>query len=100
DDVRQSAGHADEPCRAGALELEHGLQRAVLLQGLPRRRDVELQDVEMIGPHAREALLDALKDVVAGEDVRASLPARSRRRADEATALAREIVLGAPIGNI
>src|SRR4030095_15089347 len=54
----------------------------------------------MIGPHAREALLDALQNVVAGEDVRAGLAAWSRRRPHEAAALAREIVRGAPIGNI
>ena len=46
----------------------------MLLQRLPGRRDVELDDVEIVGLHPPQALLDARHDVVAGEDVRAGWP--------------------------
>ena len=81
----------------GLLQLQQGVQRAVLLQRLLRRRDVELHQVEIVGLHARQALLDAGDDVVAREDVRADLAARRRRRAHQAAALARQVVLGAPV---
>ena len=99
-EIGQGAGHADVPDRAGALELEHGLQGAVLLQGLPRRRDVELEHVEIVGPHPAEALLHAREDIVAGEHVGAGLAARSGRSPHQATALAREIVFGTPIPDV
>src|SRR5215813_8253381 len=54
----------------------------------------------MIGAHAREALLDALENVVAREDVRAGLAPRRRRRTDQAAALAREVVLAAPVCDV
>jgi hypothetical protein len=99
-EIGQGAGHADVPDRAGVLELEHGLQGAVLLQGLPRRRDVELEHVEIIGPHPAEALLHARQDIVAGEHMGAGLAARSGWGTHQATALARQIVFGAPIPDV
>src|SRR5947208_15278 len=46
DQMRQSAGHADKPHLAGLSELQEGIERAVLLQGLPRWRGVELHYVK------------------------------------------------------
>src|SRR5262245_66261633 len=50
----------------------------------------------MVGPHAGQALLYALQDVIAREDVRTGLAAGGGRRSHQTAALAREIVLGAP----
>jgi hypothetical protein len=41
---------------------------------------VELDDVEVLGLHPRQALFNAGHDALAGEDVRAALPARRWRR--------------------
>src|SRR5262249_61759803 len=41
-EIGQSTGHADEPDGAGPLELQDGVQGAVLRQLFPRRRAVEL----------------------------------------------------------
>src|SRR5262245_31289061 len=50
----------------------------------------------MVGPHAGQALLYALQDVIAREDVRTGLAAGGGRRSHQTAALAREIILGAP----
>ena len=63
--VRQRAGHADEPHLAGFLQLHHRIEGAVLLQCLLRRRDMELHQVEIVGLHPHQALLDTGYDVVA-----------------------------------
>src|SRR5437773_3642454 len=54
----------------------------------------------MVGLHANEALLDTGHDVLAREDVRVTLAPRGRRRADDAAALARQVVLGAPARDV
>jgi hypothetical protein len=46
----------------------------MLLQGLFGRRGVELDDVEIIGLHPEEALLDVPENVVPSEDVRVAPP--------------------------
>jgi len=57
---------------------------------------MELDDVEIFSLHPSEALLDALENVVPGEDVSVALPRRGLCRADQTAALAGEVVLGAP----
>ena len=68
-----------------SLELQECFERAVLLQGLPGWRGV---DIEIVGPHPYETLFDPRHDVVAGEDVWPSPIARSRGRADQTSAFA------------
>src|SRR5215510_5854580 len=96
----QRPRHPDEARRARALELEQRLEAAVALHRLPGRGGVELQDVEVVGAHAREALLDAAEDVVARENVRARLPAWGGWRPDDAAALARQVVFAPPVGEV
>jgi len=61
---------------------------------------VELQHVEMIGFHASKALLDTGDDVLGGEHMGATLPARSRRRANQTTALAGKVVTVATMRDV
>src|SRR5271165_4754681 len=98
--VRQCRRHADEPHLAGLLELQQRIEGAVLFQGLLRRRSMELDDVEMVGLHPGEALLDALDDVVPGEDMLAALPGRSGRRTNQTAALAGQVKFRAPMTDV
>ena len=82
------------------LQFHQGIDGAILLQGLLRRRDVELHQVEIVGLHPHQALLHAGDDVVAREDVRADLADRGRRCTHQATAFAREVVLGSPMRDV
>src|SRR5262245_22512521 len=86
--------------RASALEVQHRLQSTMLLQGLPGRRAMELDHVQIVGVHAGQALFDARQDIVTREDMRVALAARSRRSPHQAAAFAREIIFRAPIGNV
>jgi hypothetical protein len=61
---------------------------------------MELDDVEIIGLHSREALLDTLADVVPGEDMLATLPGWSRRGAHQTTALAGQVEFRAPVRDV
>src|SRR5271170_6372948 len=73
----QCAGHADKPHLAGIPEFQEGFEGAVFFEGPLGRRRVKLDDIEVVGLHSREALLDPGDDVVAGEDM---LPALTARR--------------------
>ena len=64
------------PYSTRTLEFHHSLQGALRLQRLPGRRDVKLDDVQIVGAHAGQALFYARQDIVAGEDMRAALAAR------------------------
>jgi len=61
----QCAGHADKPHLAGVSELQECFEPAMLFQGLPRWRGVELHDVEIVGLHPDKTLFDPRHDVVA-----------------------------------
>ncbi len=51
-------------------QLQEGVDCTVRFERLLRRTDVELHEIEMIGVHPLQALLDAGADVLAGELVR------------------------------
>src|SRR5260370_2716481 len=91
--MRWGKVHADKSHLAGLSELQ---ERAVLLQGLPGWRGVELHDVEIVGLHPFETLFDPRHHVLAGEDVWPSLIARSRGRPDQTSAFAGQIMFSAP----
>jgi hypothetical protein len=90
--MRQGPGHADEPDFASRFEFEQCLHRTIVLEGLPGWRDMELHHVEVIGLHAGETLFDTRHDIFSGEQMRTTLAARRRRRADQATALAGKVI--------
>src|SRR6202040_2904337 len=100
DQVGQGARHADKSYLAGLSELQECFERAVLLQGLPGWRGVELHDVEIVGFHPHETLFDPRHHVLAGEDVWPSLIAWSRRRADQTSAFAGQIIFSPPVRDI
>ncbi len=98
--MRWGKVHADKWHLAGLSELQERFERAVLLQGLPGWRGVELHDVEIVGLHPFETLFDPRHHVLAGEDVWPSLIARSRGRADQTSAFAGQIIFSAPVRDI
>jgi hypothetical protein len=51
---------ADHPCIA---ELNEGLDRALVREGLAARRHVDLHEIEVIGSQSPQALLHACTDV-------------------------------------
>ena len=67
--VWQGAGHAQEADLALALQVQQRLHGAVLFQLRHRRAAVELHEVEVVRVHAAQALLHAVDDILAGEDV-------------------------------
>src|SRR5690606_28364774 len=98
--LRQRAGHADEAdlaLRAQLLELGN---RVVLLEDGARRAEVELHDVEIVGLHTDEALLDGRADVLSREAVRLALRIRHVGRLDRAAALGREVELAAAVRDV
>jgi hypothetical protein len=85
-DVRQGARHPEEADLALVSQGDELGHRVVLLESALRRADVELDRVDVVGPHAPHALFDAGPDVLAGEGVLAE-SLRSPVRADRTTAL-------------
>ncbi len=61
---------------------------------------MKLDDVEIVGLHPSKALLDAFDDVIAGEDVGVALAGRGLCRADQAAALAGEVIFRAPVPDV
>src|SRR3954471_16645072 len=88
DQVGQGAGHANKSYLTGLSEFEECIERAVLPQGLPGWRGVELHDVEIVGLHPHKTLFDPRYDVIAREDVLPPLTTRRRRCANQAAAFA------------
>src|SRR5690348_11889789 len=100
DQVRQGAGHADKSHLSSLSEFEEGIERAVLAQGLPRWRGVKLHDVEIVGFHPRKTLFDPGHDVVAREDVCASLAAGCRGCADQTATFAGQVIFSTSMRDI
>ena len=59
---------------------------------------MELHNVEVVGLHALQALVDASDDVFLGEDMGAALAGGGLRRADLAPAFCGQIELGTAVG--
>ena len=97
--VRQGprdAEEADFALIAEGQQFGHGI---VLGEGRRRRADVELDQIQVIGPHAGQALLDPGPNVLPGEHMLA--PGRTPfadRLADRAAALAGQEELAAAVG--
>ena len=83
-----------------ARGLKHNLERAVLLQGLPRWRGVELHNVEIVGLHPDQTLFHPGDHVFSGEDVLPPLAARSRGSADQTAAFAGQVIFRAPVRDV
>ena len=99
DQMGQCAGHADKPHLAGLPELEEGVERAVLLQGLPGGRGVELHDVEIVCLHPDQTFLGPAT-TFSSEDVLPPLAARRRWSADQTAALTGQIIFSAPVRDV
>ena len=68
--VRQGPGHADETDLALSPQLDQFGDGVFLLKLGAARADVKLHQVDVVGLHTPEALLDPGADIGAGEDVR------------------------------
>ena len=96
--LRQRAGDSEEPDLPRIAEVDQLGDRVVLRERLGRGADVELDEVEVVGTHAAQTLLDARPYVLAREDVLASRRAlRADRFTDRAAALAGQEVLVATV---
>ena len=84
--IGEDTGHADESHLAVGLQPLECLDCAVLLEVGHRGAPVELDDVDAVGPHPSEALLDPGHHVVNGVDVLAA-PALARSGRHDAAAL-------------
>ena len=64
DEVRQGGGTAHEAHLAGVLEIMERLDGAFLFQHRPGRAEVELDNVEVVGLQAPQALVHGVNDVL------------------------------------
>src|SRR2546422_154551 len=92
--IWQRAGDADEAHLALLLHALEFLQCAVLLEFPWSEAAVELDEVQVIGAHATQALLDAGADVLCRMDVLAAHPGPR-----DTAALGGQEVLGAAMGD-
>src|SRR5262252_7852815 len=72
----------------------------MLLQGLLRRRGMELHDIKIVGLHPGKTLLNSRHDVVAREDVCPPLAAWHWGCAEQTAALAGQIIFSTPMRDI
>ena len=100
DEVGQRARHPDEAGLPLVAQLDERVDRAVLLERVTRRTDVELHEVEMVGAHPPKALLDGGADVLGREHVGRPLSLDGWRLVHGAPTLAGEEVLVAPLRDV
>src|SRR5262249_37860 len=82
-EVRQDRGTAQKAHLAGALQGVERLNGPRVLQKLPGRAEVKLDDIQIVGLHAPQALVHGVHDVLA------AIVVQARQRDTKPRALAR-----------
>src|SRR6266851_3615924 len=90
DEVGQRAGNADSTDLALLLERQYRFESAMLLELAASDAAMELDQVEVVGFHSPQAVLDTGTDVLGGMDMLGA-----HRRVGDASAFGGEKILGA-----